>query len=178
MLMRREWSRYVDLLRDDLWKNHPQIHIVDFDFYDVEAFNQCENNNCVLMAIEILPVEWSYGIPIGLLHSPKPSLTVKQFLNAVEKVGWAICIVVLFYFPLPDEYSVNDGYFLLLFSSVFLGDGINILLNKKDLLTKKYQGNISYVFLKIGIFIDFLVGPPLMIYAVIDLLAHRFYVVE
>lgn len=96
MLMRREWSRYVDLLRDDLWKNHPQIHIVDFDFYDVEAFNQCENNNCVLMAIEnwryvhpllkILPVEWSYAIPFGLLHSPKPSLTVKQFLNAVEKV--------------------------------------------------------------------------------------------
>ena len=57
-----------------------------------------------------------------------------------------MCIVVLFYFPFPDGYSVNDGYFLLLFSSVFLGDGINILLNKKDLLTKKYQGNISYVF--------------------------------
>ncbi len=32
MLMHRDWSRYVDLLRDDIWKNHPQIHIVDFDF--------------------------------------------------------------------------------------------------------------------------------------------------
>ena len=89
-----------------------------------------------------------------------------------------IYIVVLFYFPLPDRYIINDAYFFLMFSLLFLGDGINILLNKKDLLTKKYQGNISYVFLKIGIFIDFLVGPPLMIYAVIDLLAHRFYVVE
>lgn len=77
-----EWSRYVDLLRDDIWKNHPQIHIVDFDFYDVNAFNQCENNNCVLMAVEnwryvhpllkILPVDWGYTIPFGLLHSPKP----------------------------------------------------------------------------------------------------------
>lgn len=95
MLMRRGWSHYVDLLRDDLWKNHPQIRIVDFDFYDVEAFNQCENNNCVLMAIEnwryvhpllkILPVEWNYTIPFGLLHSLKPSPTVKQFLKAVEK---------------------------------------------------------------------------------------------
>lgn len=37
MLMRRDWSHYVDLLRDDLWKNHPQIHIVDFDFYDAVA---------------------------------------------------------------------------------------------------------------------------------------------
>ena len=97
MLMRREWSHYVDLLRDDLWKNHPQIHIVDFDFYDVEAFNQCENNNCVLMAIEnwryvhpllkILPVDWNYTIPFGLLHSPEPSPAVRQFLNAVERVA-------------------------------------------------------------------------------------------
>lgn len=97
MLMRRDWSRYVDMLRDDLWKNHPQIHIVDFDFYDVEAFNQCENNNCVLMAIEnwryvhpllkILPVDWNYTIPFGLLHSSNPSPTVTQFLRAVEKVS-------------------------------------------------------------------------------------------
>ncbi len=61
MLMRRDWSHYVDLLRDDLWKNHPQIHIVDFDFYDVAAFNQCENNNCVLMAVE----NWRYVHPLS-----------------------------------------------------------------------------------------------------------------
>ena len=95
MLMRREWSHYVDELRDDIWKNHPQIEIVDFDFYDVGAFNQCENNNCVLMAVEnwryvhpllkILPVNWGYTIPYGLLHSPDPSPAVKQFLQAVEK---------------------------------------------------------------------------------------------
>ena len=72
MLMRRDWSHYVDMLRDDLWKNHPQIHIVDFDFYDVAAFNKCENNNCVLMAIE----NWRYVHPhedssrgLGLFHS-------------------------------------------------------------------------------------------------------------
>lgn len=95
MLMRREWSHYVDLLRDDLWKNHPQIQIVDFDFYNVEAFNQCENNNCVLMAIEnwkyvhpllkILPVNWNYTIPFGLLHSPQPTSIIKTFLKAVEQ---------------------------------------------------------------------------------------------
>lgn len=96
MLMRRNWSHHVDLLRDDIWKNHPQIHIVDFDFYDVAAFNQCENNNCVLMAVEnwryvhpllkILPVDWGYTIPFGLLHSPQPSASVKRFLRAVENV--------------------------------------------------------------------------------------------
>lgn len=95
MLIHRDWSHYVDLLRDDIWKNHPEIHIVDFDFYDVEAFNQCENNNCVLMAVEnwkyvhpllkILPVDWGYTIPFGLLHAPEPSPTVERFLRAVEK---------------------------------------------------------------------------------------------
>ncbi len=97
MLMRRGWSHYVDLLRDDLWKNHPEIHIIDFDFYDLDAFNQCENNNCVLMAIEnwryvhpllkILPVDWCYTIPFGLLHAPEPSDTVRQFLEAVAEVS-------------------------------------------------------------------------------------------
>ena len=95
MLMRRDWSHYVDLLRDDLWKNHPQIQIVDFSFYDVNAFNQCENNNCVLMAVEkwqyvhpllkILPVDWGYTIPYGLLHSPAPLPVVQRFLQAVAK---------------------------------------------------------------------------------------------
>ncbi len=96
MLMKREWSRYVDLLRDDLWKNHPQIQIVDFDFYDVGVFNQCENNNCVLMAVQkwqyvhpllkILPVDWKYTIPYGLLHAPEPSPVVRKFLQAVDKI--------------------------------------------------------------------------------------------
>lgn len=95
MLMRRDWSHYVDMLRDDIWKNHPQIRIVDFDFYDVGAFNQCENNNCVLMAVEnwryvhpllkILPVDWNYTIPFGLLHAREPSPLVRNFLRAVEK---------------------------------------------------------------------------------------------
>ena len=89
-----------------------------------------------------------------------------------------IYIVVLFYFPLPDRYIINDAYFFLMFSLLFLGDGINILLNKKDLLTKKYQGNFSYVFVKIGLVLDFLIGPPLTVYAVIDLITQGFYVLE
>ncbi len=60
MLMRQGMEPLCGPLRDDIWKNHPQIHIVDFDFYDVNAFNQCENNNCVLMAVE----NWRYVHPL------------------------------------------------------------------------------------------------------------------
>lgn len=97
MLMNRNWSNYVDMLRDEIWQNHPQIQVVDFDFYNVEVFNRCENSNDVLMAVQIwdnvhpllkvIPVDWNYSIPYGLLHSHTPSKTVKQFLSAIQAVS-------------------------------------------------------------------------------------------
>ena len=95
MLMHRGWSNYVDELRDDIWKNHPQIQLVDFDIYSMEIFNQCENSNEVLMAVEnwkdahpllkIIPVEWKYTIPYGILYSTEPMDLVKRFLKAIKK---------------------------------------------------------------------------------------------
>ena len=94
MLMHRGWSNYVDQLRDDIWQNHSQINIVDFDFYDMNIFNKCENSNAVLLAIpgwanvhpllKVIPVEWEYSIPYGLLHSPTPSENVRRVLQAAE----------------------------------------------------------------------------------------------
>ena len=94
LMMRRDWSHYVDKLRDDLQQNHNQIHIVDFEFYNMSIFNRCENSNDVLLAIpgwasvhpllKVIPVEWDHSIPYGLLHSPHPSGTVKRFLAAVQ----------------------------------------------------------------------------------------------
>ena len=98
MLIHRGWSGYVDKLRDDLWLNHPQmqIKIIDFDFYNVSIFNQCENSNDILMAIDswqsvhpllkIIPVEWDYAIPFGLLHSPEPTKPVQDFLSVIQEI--------------------------------------------------------------------------------------------
>lgn len=96
MLIRRGWNKYLDVLRDDLWRDHPQISIIDFDQFTLEAFNRCENGNNVIMTIDAwdnvhpmlktLPVEWDYTIPYGLLHSPTPSPTVQSFLDAVAQV--------------------------------------------------------------------------------------------
>ncbi len=96
MLIRRGWNSYVDLLRDNIWENYPQINVVDFPFYDVSVFNQCESSNYVLMAVEkwqnvhpllkILPVQWDYVIPFGLLYSLNPSPEVLSFIRAVAQV--------------------------------------------------------------------------------------------
>lgn len=96
MLIHRKWNSHVDALRDDLWKHHKDINIVDFDFYNVNIFNQCENSNDILMMtdtwkdihplLKVIPVEWDYVIPFGLLHSLTPSKTVAKFLDAVQTV--------------------------------------------------------------------------------------------
>lgn len=95
LLIRRGWSEYVDILREDLTENHPQIHVADFEFYNMEVFNRCENSNDVLLAIKnwesvhplmkIIPVEWNYSIPFGLLYSTEPSKKVKKLLSATQK---------------------------------------------------------------------------------------------
>ncbi|MDD3137414.1 MAG: LysR family transcriptional regulator [Lachnospiraceae bacterium] len=96
MLMKRGWNHYVDDLREELWMNHPQIQIEDIDFYSVNAFNQCENSDNLLMAIgnwssvhpllKILPVEWDYSLPFGLLHSIKPSEHINRFLSVLKTI--------------------------------------------------------------------------------------------
>ena len=96
MLNRRIWNSYVDKMREDLLEHHSQINIVDFEFYDVNIFNQCENDNAVLMTFDawknvhpllrILPVEWEHTVPFGVLHSPAPTKTVRKFLDAVRTV--------------------------------------------------------------------------------------------
>ena len=96
LLMHRGWSNYVDRLRDDIWQNHTQIHIVDFDFYNMSIFNRCENTNDVLLAIpgwanvhpllKVIPVEWEYSIPYGLLHSMTPSENVRRVLDAAKNI--------------------------------------------------------------------------------------------
>lgn len=94
MLLHRGRSHYIDKLRDDLSAHHPKIHIVDFDFYNVNVFNQCEISNDVLMAIgswegvhpllKIIPVNWEHSVPYGLLYSPNPSEIVNKVLTAAQ----------------------------------------------------------------------------------------------
>ena len=96
MLMKRGWSYYGDKLRDDISENYPQIKIVDFNLYNVEVFNRCENNNGLLLAIKswenihplikIIPVEWEYAIPFGLLYSKEPSSKIKKLIKAIKKL--------------------------------------------------------------------------------------------
>lgn len=100
MLMQYGEMNVTDILRDDLRKNHPQIHIMDFDFYNIETFNQCENGKCLIMAIDgwqnvhpllkVIPVNWRYEVPYGILHSPEPTKIVKKCLAVASKLTFCL----------------------------------------------------------------------------------------
>lgn len=87
-----------DLIRSDLQKNHPQIHIEDTpQFYDLSVFNRCAETGKVLLTIECwrevhpglvsVPVNWDYSIPYGLLYSLNAPRDVLRFVRAVKAMG-------------------------------------------------------------------------------------------
>lgn len=97
MMIRRGDSDTNDLIRNDLEKNHPQIHIEDTpQFYDLSVFNRCAETNNVLLTIECwqdvhpglvsIPVNWDYSIPYGLLYSNNPPNDVLKFIKSVENM--------------------------------------------------------------------------------------------
>ena len=96
LMMRKGWSCHVDALRAELTEKYPEITIADFDFYNVDIFNCCENSNDMLLAIKswesvhplmkILPVEWDYKMPYGLLYAKQPSEKVEKLVRTVEGI--------------------------------------------------------------------------------------------
>ncbi len=95
MLVPHGDSGVNDFIRNDLEKNHPQIHLEDTpQFYDMSVFNRCAETNNVLLTIECwrdvhpglvsIPVNWEYSIPYGLLYNLDAPANVLRFVDAVK----------------------------------------------------------------------------------------------
>ena len=95
MMVRRGDSGVNDFMRNDLEKNHPQIHIEDTpQFYDLSVFNRCAETGNVLLTIECwkevhpglitIPVNWEYSIPYGILYSLNAPEDVLRFIETVK----------------------------------------------------------------------------------------------
>lgn len=96
LLIRPGAFHEVDMLREELRAHYPKINIEEFPFYNTEVFNHCEQGNSLLMAVEswknvhpllkIIPVEWDYSLPFGLLYSAHPSDTVQKCIDTIKKL--------------------------------------------------------------------------------------------
>ncbi|MDD6827732.1 MAG: LysR family transcriptional regulator [Oscillospiraceae bacterium] len=98
MMVKSGDSGVNDFIRNDLKKNHPQIHIEDTpQFYDLSVFNRCAETGNVLLTIECwqevhpglvsIPVNWDYSIPYGLLYSLNAPDDVKKFVDEAAKLA-------------------------------------------------------------------------------------------
>ncbi len=101
MMVCRGDSGVNDFIRNELEKNHPQIHIEDTPpFYDLSVFNRCAETGNVLLTIECwkevhpglvsVPVNWDYNIPYGLLYALNAPEDVLQFVRAVENMTYHV----------------------------------------------------------------------------------------
>ncbi len=84
-----------DFIRNDLHRNHPEIHLEDTTrFYDLSVFNHCAETGKVLLTLECwqdvhpglvtIPVNWDYKIPYGLLYPLNPQPVIQQFVDTIK----------------------------------------------------------------------------------------------
>lgn len=94
MLISTGKMKSMDMLRETLHQDYPQIMIENFDFYDMNIFNKCESSDKVLVTngawnrahplLHTISVEWEFDMPYGLLYSLKPSPKVKRLLQIIR----------------------------------------------------------------------------------------------
>ena len=97
MLIRRGWNSDIDVLRDRVRADYPDVALVDFAQYRAEVFNRAANEELPLAALPIwrdvhpllrtLPTDWGVTVSYGLLHAPEPAEHVAEFLDAVRAVA-------------------------------------------------------------------------------------------
>lgn len=95
-ILQHYYLEHFDRIRADFLQNHSLIRIEDIPFFNINVFNQCVNENKIMLAIpewknihpmlEIKPVEWDYSIPFGIMYSPHPSHEVKLFIDTVQQL--------------------------------------------------------------------------------------------
>lgn len=98
MMVPRGDSPTNDAIRDELEKKHPEIHIENTSqFFDLSVFNRCAETGKVLLINEcwrdvhpglvVIPVNWGYSIPYGLLYSNDAPADVLRFAEEVKNLS-------------------------------------------------------------------------------------------
>lgn len=93
----RGLSAYQDEVRDDLERNHPEVHIKSASYLDTNTFNQLASSQELLLSAQCwsgvhpllatIPLDCPYAIPYGLIYAKDPPKEVMQFIMAVGQIG-------------------------------------------------------------------------------------------
>ena len=95
LLIRKNWNEYIDELREDLTASG--VTVEEFEMFNLNAYNRAVQENVPIITVEgwedvhpllkIVPADWGYRIPFGILYSPTPSKQVKDFIGAMKKIS-------------------------------------------------------------------------------------------
>ena len=95
LLIRKNWNEYIDELREDLTASG--VTVEEFEMFNLNAYNRAVQENVPIITVEgwedvhpllkIVPADWGYRIPFGILYSPTPSKQVKDFIVAMKKIS-------------------------------------------------------------------------------------------
>lgn len=90
-------DNYMDRVRDDLERNHPQIRLKDGLYLNLGGFNQLVASQDLAISapcwsgvhplLATIPVEWEHTLPYGLIYAKDPPREVMQFIMAVGQVN-------------------------------------------------------------------------------------------
>ena len=71
--------------------------IEDFEMFNLNAYNRAVQENVPIITVEgwedvhpllrIVPADWEYRIPFGILYSPTPTKQIKDFINTLMKIN-------------------------------------------------------------------------------------------
>ncbi|XOQ53223.1 MAG: hypothetical protein ACFWT7_07595 [Succiniclasticum sp.] len=94
MIIKRGWNIYADQLRDLLESRYPDIHWIEFPLYNVETFNECQNNNHILITtdawspvhplLKLVQFDALPEIPYGLMYSKNALEPVRQLVTILK----------------------------------------------------------------------------------------------
>lgn len=94
LMVERGDTIFIDKLRNEIEKNHPQIHIQDVLPYDTKIFNQCDISNSIMITIETwaelhpslitIPCNWNYTVPYGIIYANQPSALITKFVDIIK----------------------------------------------------------------------------------------------
>lgn len=95
MFIKKGWNCHIDQLRKTLEEN--KIEIVDFDFYNLNAFNIAVKENRMIVAVDgwenihpllkLVPIEIECSVPYGIMYSLTPSPIVRHFIDTVSEIN-------------------------------------------------------------------------------------------
>lgn len=96
MVLEKGQNQYFDQVRQEMEKTG-RIQLWDFPYYSDEIFHRCEMTRSIILTVQgwkfvspmlkLIPVEWDYTIPFGIMYRKDAHESVKEFSQLAMRIS-------------------------------------------------------------------------------------------